>query len=421
MKFLARLFVLIALISAPVFAVQYPPAVSTTSPYPGLTMLSNINSSFGALLSNNSGATAPSYQVAGTFFANTSSGLLEYYSGSNWLNLGTFSTTQWAGVNNGVPVTIPSSTGSTNAYVVTYSPAPTAYVTGQHYPFISSFANTTTASENVNGLGAKPITKLGKTALAGAEIGSGAVVDTVYDGTEMQMVSELSSVGGGGTVTSIATNNGVTGGTITGSGTIALAAISNNQVLANISGGSTFPSGTGAPVVTSYGIGQTTTGASAASFVGMHSTTGGALSLSTSGHGDALVINTAGTIVTGVWNGTAIGPTFLATATSSALGIVKPDNSTITISAGVISSTGNLPSAFGVGSYILGSPGSGNCGSTSGAAAANAVVAASTLTVCNANGSSTTDTITGNWRSMQTIIGASGTGGSTIGLFLRIN
>ena len=44
-----------------------------------------------------------------------------------------------------------------------------------------------------------------------------------------------------GTVTSVATNNGVTGGTITTTGTIGLASVSNNSVLCNNSGGSAVP------------------------------------------------------------------------------------------------------------------------------------------------------------------------------------
>jgi hypothetical protein len=52
------------------------------------------------------------------------------------------------------------------------------------------------------------------------------------------------SVGGTGTVTSIATNNGITGGTITSSGTIGLATISTGNVLANVSGISAAPSAT---------------------------------------------------------------------------------------------------------------------------------------------------------------------------------
>lgn len=46
---------------------------------------------------------------------------------------------------------------------------------------------------------------------------------------------------GGGSVTSIATNNGITGGTITTTGTIGLAAIANHFILANLSGSSAAP------------------------------------------------------------------------------------------------------------------------------------------------------------------------------------
>lgn len=48
--------------------------------------------------------------------------------------------------------------------------------------------------------------------------------------------------GGSGSVTSIATNNGLTGGTITTTGTIGLAPIAANSVLANLTGGSAVPS-----------------------------------------------------------------------------------------------------------------------------------------------------------------------------------
>ncbi|MBI5457512.1 hypothetical protein HY971_02180, partial [Candidatus Kaiserbacteria bacterium] len=47
--------------------------------------------------------------------------------------------------------------------------------------------------------------------------------------------------GGSGTVTSIATNDGLTGGTITTSGTIGLAAIAANSILANVTGASAVP------------------------------------------------------------------------------------------------------------------------------------------------------------------------------------
>lgn len=54
-----------------------------------------------------------------------------------------------------------------------------------------------------------------------------------------------SGSGGTGTVTSLATNNGLTGGPITTSGTLGLATISNNTVLANTTGSTAVPTATG--------------------------------------------------------------------------------------------------------------------------------------------------------------------------------
>jgi hypothetical protein len=60
-------------------------------------------------------------------------------------------------------------------------------------------------------------------------------------GTSPITFSQL-NITGSGTVTNIATGAGLTGGPITSTGTIAFAAIANNRLLANISGGSLAPS-----------------------------------------------------------------------------------------------------------------------------------------------------------------------------------
>lgn len=81
---------------------------------------------------------------------------------------------------------------------------------------------------------------------------SGTVWTALGPGTSGQVLTtngaaanpSWTSVTGTGTVTSIATNNGVTGGTITTSGTIGLASISTGNVLANVSGISAAPSAT---------------------------------------------------------------------------------------------------------------------------------------------------------------------------------
>lgn len=91
--------------------------------------------------------------------------------------------------------------GSTDAYVVTLSPAPAAYVTGQHYRFKANTANTGACTVNFNGLGAKTIKKASggiTTDLDDNDIRAGQWVDLVYDGTNMQMQSLLGNAPAGG-------------------------------------------------------------------------------------------------------------------------------------------------------------------------------------------------------------------------------
>jgi hypothetical protein len=84
-----------------------------------------------------------------------------------------------------------TSTGSSNAYVLTLTPAVTAYVAGQCFIFNANFTNTSAATINVNGLGAKAIKKLNDQDLVSGDIESGQTVQIVYDGTNFQMVSQL--------------------------------------------------------------------------------------------------------------------------------------------------------------------------------------------------------------------------------------
>lgn len=86
-----------------------------------------------------------------------------------------------------------TSSGSANAYVLTYAVAPAAYYTGQAFGFITNFAVTGSATVNVNSLGAKTIKKLvagAKTNLASGDISSGDFVQVVYDGTDFVWVNK---------------------------------------------------------------------------------------------------------------------------------------------------------------------------------------------------------------------------------------
>jgi hypothetical protein len=91
-----------------------------------------------------------------------------------------------------------SDSGSTDTYAATLSPAPSAYVTGQAYRFKANTANTGACTINFNSLGAKTIKKAAggiTTDLADNDIRAGQWVDLIYDGTNMQMQSQLGNVG----------------------------------------------------------------------------------------------------------------------------------------------------------------------------------------------------------------------------------
>ena len=133
MKFL-RLLAILLLAAAPAYASQNSLVTGTfptVSPYPGLTLVQNINTSMGVLSSFNSGASAPSYKTTYMPWFNTTPTNPQFsiYDGTNWETLGylNLSNGQWTTVSDGAPLFAPASTGSANAYVVTYTPAPTAW------------------------------------------------------------------------------------------------------------------------------------------------------------------------------------------------------------------------------------------------------------------------------------------------------
>ncbi|MFC3638237.1 hypothetical protein ACFONL_12785 [Camelimonas fluminis] len=85
--------------------------------------------------------------------------------------------------------------GTANALTVTLDPAPASYaaLTGAPIRIKVAANNTGAVTLNVNGLGAKAITRADGTALAANDLVAGAILDFVYDGTSFQ-VSGLMSV-----------------------------------------------------------------------------------------------------------------------------------------------------------------------------------------------------------------------------------
>lgn len=78
--------------------------------------------------------------------------------------------------------------GSVNVMTATFSPAITSLTAGLEVDVLPNLANTsTTPTLNVNGLGAKTITKLGTGTLAAGDYSTTAVAKFIYDGTGWQL------------------------------------------------------------------------------------------------------------------------------------------------------------------------------------------------------------------------------------------
>jgi hypothetical protein len=151
----------------------------------------------------------------------------------------------------GVLTTIPCTLTGTNALVLAQevnTPTISSYNPLLRLSAIIQNNNTGAVTAALGSLPVLPVykdTSSGPTALSGSELQAKNQVVLVYD-------SALNSGGGGfhmsapstgsaGTVTSITAGTGLSGGTITASGTIALAAVSTLTLLANSTGGSAVP------------------------------------------------------------------------------------------------------------------------------------------------------------------------------------
>lgn len=78
--------------------------------------------------------------------------------------------------------------GAVNVLTATFSPAVTSLVTGLDVSILPNLANTTTTPTlNVNGLGAKTITKYGGAALSVGDLSTTAIASLVYDGTNWEL------------------------------------------------------------------------------------------------------------------------------------------------------------------------------------------------------------------------------------------
>lgn len=82
--------------------------------------------------------------------------------------------------------------GSDDTYVITIKGI-TAYATGQKFSFKANTINTGAATLNVNSLGAKTIKKNYNSDLADGDIAANQLVEVIYDGTNMQLLSPVNN------------------------------------------------------------------------------------------------------------------------------------------------------------------------------------------------------------------------------------
>ena len=86
-----------------------------------------------------------------------------------------------------------TSTGSSSAYIVALAPAVTGFTTGMKISFKANHASTGASTVNLNGLGVKTLKKKNDQDIAANDIESGAVVNAIYDGTNFQVTSQVST------------------------------------------------------------------------------------------------------------------------------------------------------------------------------------------------------------------------------------
>ena len=77
----------------------------------------------------------------------------------------------------------------TDTLTGTVSPALSAYATGNQFSFLVANTNTGAVTINVDGIGAKAITRTGTTALVAGDMVAGQAVEIIYDGTRFQLVN----------------------------------------------------------------------------------------------------------------------------------------------------------------------------------------------------------------------------------------
>lgn len=210
-----------------------------------------------------------------------------------------------------------------------------------------------------------------------SQLANNPVTGTPSSSTYLRGDGVWASVSGAGTVTSITAGTGLSGGTITGSGTIA---INNTGVSAT-----SYGSSTAIPTFTVNAQGQLTTASTAAVIAPAGTLSGTTLNSSVVSSS----LTSVGTIGTGVWNGTAIGATYGGTGqTTYATGDILYASATNTLSKLTAGTNGYVLTLSG-GVPTWAASGSGGSGTVNSGTAGQLTYYASTGTAVSGNANAT--------------------------------
>lgn len=124
-----------------------------------------------------------------------------------------------------LPLQCADTSSSSTTYTCTTSPTLAGLTTGDAFIFTSINQNNSGSSTlNIDSIGAKTIKKWQNTTnLASGDLQANGAILLTYDGTYLEATSIGNAPAAGGSVTSVATNSPLTGGTITTTGTIGCA------------------------------------------------------------------------------------------------------------------------------------------------------------------------------------------------------
>ena len=132
----------------------------------------------------------------------------------SWESAGAASVTEAAIANSEWLTFVAGTNTITGSTVTSYA----SYAGGFAVRFVPANTNTGATTININGVGAKAVTKSGTTALSGGELVAGTAYFLMYDGTQFQIAASTGGGGGGGSFSALTSGTNTAAAMLVGTG-----------------------------------------------------------------------------------------------------------------------------------------------------------------------------------------------------------